>query len=280
MRCKLCGASSDLAFTKAGHSLYECSSCGFLFVHPLPDAATIEMHYSSHYYDEEARYYGVDSAVMQMWVRRLAAIEKHLKVGASRTILDVGCATGVFLGVAAQRGWNAYGVEGSRFAAAQAAQKLGCERIACSDFLSYEAPTRFSALSAWAVLEHVGDPLGFLHKANALLETCGVFSLSTVNTASLNRWVFGKRWRYFTPPEHLVYFNRQNLCGALCETGFDLLEIRTSFNYRAVLDGLHRCSRRLTKPDPLIKLLLLAPKLVSQWLGWGDIVEIWARKSD
>jgi 2-polyprenyl-3-methyl-5-hydroxy-6-metoxy-1,4-benzoquinol methylase len=264
MRCKLCSAQSDLAFTKDDYNIYKCRSCSFLFVHPMPDAS---------------RSHSSTRTATQKWVRRLETIEKHRAEDDGKTILDVGCATGDFLEAAAQKGWNIYGIEHSPFAADQAKQKFGNAKIVCSDFLSYKSSAKFTALSAWAVLEHVGEPQAFLQKANALLENHGIFALSTVNVNSLNRWIFGKRWRYFMPPEHLVYFNLDNLRWALRKAGFDLLELETNFSYQSALDGLQRGNRGLAEPNLPIKLLLSAPKVMSQWLHWGDIVEVWARKS-
>ena len=122
--------------------------------------------------------------------------------------------------------------------------------------------------------------MSFLQKAHTLLELNGVFALCTVNTDSLTRRLFRERWRYFIPPEHLVYFNLENLRWALAETGFEILEYRTNFSYRSVLNGLRKGIYPSEKILPAVKLLFFVPKIVSQRLGWGDIVEIWARKLD
>lgn len=273
---------SELIFTKSQYHLFKCHLCGFIFVHPSPDRETIENYYLSQYYENEERYHRINKATQRIWNHRIETIEKYLpdhkKNGSTRSIIDVGCATGFFLQIAQNKGWDSYGVEHSEFATSQAALRIGEGKVHNVNFQEFDTQLKFSALSAWDVIEHVSDPLSFLKKANSLLQDGGTLAFSTVNTASLNHWLFKQYWRYYTPPEHLSYFNLHNIQWALNQTSFEPLEIHTLFNYQAFVDGIKKSHTPYPKPNPLIKLLLFAPRKLSEWVQQGDIIEIWAKK--
>jgi predicted TPR repeat methyltransferase len=280
VKCNICGARSTGFFSKNKYQFYKCSSCGFIFVDPPPEKTEVVHHYSEHYYSEFAdRYQRMDRSTYQNWKKRIGIIEKYLSIDnrPERTIIDVGCATGNFLQVAAQCNWSVFGIEHSIYAARQASERIGKERIYTDDFLEFQKPLRSVALSAWDVIEHVSDPISFLLKANSLLHENGILALSTVNTDSLNHQLFGANWRYYRPPEHLSHFNLDNLRMALNKTGFDVLHYRTQFTYLSFLDGMNPNCR--PQPNNIDKSVLLIPRFLARLTNRGDVIEIWARKS-
>lgn len=282
INCNLCNENAILLYTVNMYQLYNCQTCGFIFVHPDPDNLTIERHYSSAYYQNETRYHKISKAELRLWNQRMGRVEKYISEGTenNKNILDIGCATGVFLKAAQNRGWDIYGVEHSEYAVQQAKDRLGNgKNIYCGSLQNFESEKIFLAISAWDVIEHVTNPLFFLEKVHSLLQDDGIFTFSTVNTSSLNHLLFGQNWRYYTPPEHLSYFNLRNIKQMLNQTGFELLKIRTVFNYQAFLDGINQRQRLSLKSNKFIKALLFPSKIISEWFGYGDIVEIWTKKS-
>jgi 2-polyprenyl-3-methyl-5-hydroxy-6-metoxy-1,4-benzoquinol methylase len=278
--CKLCNSGTSFHFFKIGFDFYECNQCGFIFIHPVPDEGIIQDQYSKEYYENQARYIVPAKNNLEVWSRRIATIEKYLPLqklkDEEKSILDIGCATGIFLEIARNSGWEIYGIEYSDYSAKLAADKLGEERIQNTNFEGYESPRKLTAITAWAVIEHVSAPKSFLEKANMLLEENGILAFSTVNTSSLNGRLFKKRWRYFNPPEHLSFFNLNNIRRILNDTGFDLLEYKTNFVYKNFLAGILKIPP--DTPNLLTKSILIPLKIFSQSLSLGDVIEIWARK--
>src|SRR5215467_14113891 len=107
---------------------------------------------------------------------RLATAARHLSIVtrfvAKGRLLDVGCASGLFLQAARDAGWAVVGVEPSEalFAKAKAAlgesTELHCTTLEHTKF----ATASFDAVTMWDVLEHVPDPLGFLQACASLLK--------------------------------------------------------------------------------------------------------------
>src|SRR5262245_15829759 len=95
-----------------------------------------------------------------------------------------------------QRGVDAHGIEPSRalferFLSGDASfscTTLDDERI---------APGSFAVVTAFDVIEHVSDPVGFLRRAVATLEPGGVFFLSTPDVESPTARLFGRRWHFY-----------------------------------------------------------------------------------
>jgi len=279
-KCKLCNSDTSFHFFRFGFDFYECNQCGFIFIHPVPDEGIIQDQYSKEYYEDQERYLVPAKNNLEVWSRRIATIEKYLPLqklkDEEKSILDIGCATGIFLEIARNSGWETYGIEYSDYAAKLAADKLGQDRIQNTSFEGYESPRKLTAITAWAVIEHVSAPISFLEKANILLDENGILAFSTINTSSLNGRLFKKRWRYFNPPEHLSYFNLNNIRRILNNTGFELLEYNTRFVYKNFLAGISKNPPH--SPNSLTKSMLFPLKIVSQSSALGDVIEIWARK--
>jgi 2-polyprenyl-3-methyl-5-hydroxy-6-metoxy-1,4-benzoquinol methylase len=146
--------------------------------------------------------------------RHLRIVHRYLSPG---RLLDVGCASGMFLRSAADAGWTVVGVEPSKALCAKARETLaGRGEVLCATLQeACLASSSFEAVTLWDVLEHVPDPIKFMSTCAALLRHGGHLFVNVPNLDSLQARVFGPRWPLYLP-EHLNYFNRTSLalCGA------------------------------------------------------------------
>jgi len=145
--------------------------------------------------------------------RHLAIVERFAPVG---RLLDVGCASGLFLRCAARRGWAVVGVEPSLTLCGSARETLADKgEVICATLEdSALPPTSFDAVTLWDVLEHVPDPVDFMRCASRLLKPGGFLFANVPDLDSVQARVFGSRWPLFLQ-EHLGYFNPSSLdlCG-------------------------------------------------------------------
>lgn len=279
--CIICGANSKHYFSREEYTFYRCESCNFEYIHPIPPMEAIKNVYGKDYYSEKDRYSIPHHHQKQNWVRRIQSIEDNLIKSEQEqdkiSILDIGCATGSFLEIAQGKGWNVYGIEPSKFASKIARDRIGSNWVENTTFEQFGTNYQYSTITAWAVLEHVGDPIAFLKKSNSILIENGILAFSTVNTSSLNRKLFNGNWRYYCPPEHLSFFNLKNIRYALDVSGFELINIRTNFVYKNFINSLS------IKPGSRKNFLLRVPlyllKNLTQWFNLGDVIEIIARKN-
>ena len=130
-------------------------------------------------------------------------------------VLDVGCNTGAFLHQLRTQHPDNYDVLGLDVSgpALQHAARLGIPvSAACfDDPAAADAPNGpFDAITFWAVLEHVPDPLSFLHRASSLLRPGGYAFIVVPNARSLAVRLLGARYRYVMA-EHINWFSSASL---------------------------------------------------------------------
>jgi len=128
------------------------------------------------------------------------------------SVLDVGCSTGAFLFQLKTRFPADYEILGNDVAgpALDYAEKKGVPVLRESFFSLSAAGKRFSAITFWAVLEHLASPGDFLRKAAELLEPGGFCFILVPNFESLARRLLGAKYRYIFP-QHVNYFTRDTL---------------------------------------------------------------------
>ena len=224
--CSVCAAPARFFTHKNGCDIYACTACGLAFVHPVPNAAGV---YTQDYFAGAACGFGYvnydqDKAPMAAALRRhLRAIE--VLTPRRARLLDVGAATGVFISLAQQHGFDARGIEISDYAA-QEARRKGLA-VATGTLADLPPSERFDVITMLDVIEHMPDPRRDLALARERLHDGGVLAISTLDAGSAYARLMGRRWNQIAPPEHLHYFNRVALRILLERAGFDVIGVST-----------------------------------------------------
>jgi SAM-dependent methyltransferase len=223
--CPLCGGrGASTRFALSDLPVRECG-CGMVFLYPHPDAAELVEMYGPGYFkgwggggDEDA----AARAVKQLtFSSQLALLAGTVEPG---RVLDVGCATGYFMEVAAAAGWEAYGVEVSEFAASVAAISFG-DRVFQGTLEQAAYPDRhFDLVMLSDLLEHIPEPLPFLREVRRVLAPTGVLMIVTPDVGSLSARIMGRRWSHYHR-EHLHYFSAQTIDRLLGNCGFTVPSI-------------------------------------------------------
>jgi 2-polyprenyl-3-methyl-5-hydroxy-6-metoxy-1,4-benzoquinol methylase len=220
--CPACGCDQFSAFfTKGGRSFWRCTCCGALKQAPLPTLDELAAHYDDSY--RSGQYKGFTEAA-QVKGRtagyRFARIVEHCRLG---RWLDIGCSDGRFVQEARTHGIDAYGVEFSSVAAADARAK-GAPVIQTT-IEDYRPDEPFDTLTAFDVIEHVIDPPAFLRAAHRLLVPEGRLVLTLPNIASLTARLMGRHWYFYVPEEHLHYFDPSSIRRLLDRHGLETLRV-------------------------------------------------------
>ncbi len=153
----------------------------------------------------------------------LRRIDHYAGSGAGKRILDVGAATGFFLNLAREEGWQTSGIEPSD-SAAQIARNKNLD-VKTGILLPETFPSGyFDAITLWDVIEHLPDPKATLGIVHDLLKPGGVLAINTPDASSTWSWLMGKKWHLLCPPEHLSLFTKTAMERLLQASGFELLE--------------------------------------------------------
>jgi 2-polyprenyl-3-methyl-5-hydroxy-6-metoxy-1,4-benzoquinol methylase len=211
--------SGLVACTSLDHGAFgqivACRRCGIRFRSPREDDATILSHYAA---VEDSVYLENEPARAVTFARALDRLERHVPVRGP--LLDVGCYTGVFLGVAAARGWPVCGVEPSRWAA-ETARSRGHDVREGTLATASLPPAHFAVVTMWDALEHYADPVAELRRARALTRPGGYLVLTTMRIDAPVVRLLGRRWPWYMRM-HLSYFTPATVERALTLAGWRL----------------------------------------------------------
>jgi len=254
-----------LGGTPGSWSLYTCSRCRSLFLHPRPVGQGLSDAYRTYYtHHEPAPAVPQGDALVSRLIRgylshrfgaksvssdsigypffraipplrqQLDYFFRHLPARSGR-LLDVGCGNGDFGRRAAVAGWDVTGVEPDQEAASRA-RSAGLS-VHVGSFDSFLGAHRFDAITLSHVIEHVPDPAKALQKARELLVPGGSLWIATPNVAGPGRRWYGIDWRGLEPPRHTVVFTAQALRELLAAQGFvDIRFRRRGRGARYILD--------------------------------------------
>lgn len=218
--------------------LFECKKCKLVTLEPKLSADELEKFYPKEYisfplsisserniFSKIDRQFGVD--------KRVARILRKQKIPGK--ILDIGCATGVFLNEMKNKGWESYGIEPNAFAANYAKDQFGLKITNISFEESNFSGSFFDVITMWDVLEHVISPDWVLQEIYRILKPNGLLVISMPNSDSIDRKIFGKYWAGWDIPRHNNVFNSKNINSYLSKFNFHLEEISSFTGRHGVL---------------------------------------------
>jgi ubiquinone/menaquinone biosynthesis C-methylase UbiE len=194
-----------------------CRTCGLVYVNPRPSNDDVLDIYTA---VEDPLYLAERAGRVLTFEHHLKPMTRFTGPAEGRRLLDVGAYTGVFVEIAAQHGWDAWGVEPSAWAVEQARSR-GLQMVQGTLEEAGFAPHRFSVVTMWDVIEHVSDPAETLRAAWRVLEPGGYLVVHTMDLNSLFARLMGRRWPWFMEM-HLTYFTRDTLRRMLEEAGFSI----------------------------------------------------------
>jgi 2-polyprenyl-3-methyl-5-hydroxy-6-metoxy-1,4-benzoquinol methylase len=224
--CPVNGRPADFYCRKGEAEYYIESTSGVIFQRALPTVARMmeyaDNEYAGGVYREYANARDLKAATVEP---RLAAIKKFT---AGKRLLDVGCATGFLLEVAAAQGFEVTGVEFSTVAISLARPDIR-ERIVHGDVNALiNQKMQFDVSIAFDIVEHVQDPRNFLSDIYDVLVPGGVLALSTPDTGHFLRHLMMSNWPMLQPMQHTVLFSRRALKALLEDCGFVEVSVETA----------------------------------------------------
>jgi ubiquinone/menaquinone biosynthesis C-methylase UbiE len=208
------------------HTIVQCRRCGLVYTDPVPDSRELVSAYQA---VEDPLYVEERIGRVLTFEHHLRPLERMAGAPAGRPLLDVGCYTGVFVEIAGEHGWEAWGVEPSRWAVEQArARDLRVEQGTLQSAALPEGG--FDVITMWDVIEHVPDPRQTLESAGRLLGPGGLVVIHTIDIDSAFARLMGRHWPWLMEM-HLFYFSRKTMRAMLESCGFEVLSDRPQGRY-------------------------------------------------
>lgn len=206
-------AITDSKYGTTG-DIYRCENCGFMQCSGLND--TLEYYESL----EDACYEQGRSERSIQAKKLLKVVHKYRPDG---RLLDIGTGGGALVEEAIKMGYNAEGIEPSKWLQSQA-RKRGLS-VYLGTFPHPELTGPYDVVTMIDVIEHVSNPLELLSGARKVVSKDGIVLVVTPNVNSLMARILGWKWWHFRVA-HIGYFNRETLSIAVDKAGLQLVRMK------------------------------------------------------
>jgi 2-polyprenyl-3-methyl-5-hydroxy-6-metoxy-1,4-benzoquinol methylase len=298
LACALCGGALEpSARSDSRLDLLECGQCGHVMSRAAagPDgdeAALQQPHFGDAFADADDWWTrALDRANGRRVSRWLAP-----RVPPSGRVLEIGPGRGAVLSALVAAGYRVQGLELSPVVARRAAAVSGVPVVVSTleQHARAVAGEAYDAVVGRHVLEHMKEPAASLAAIRRLLRPGGIVHLAVPNIGAPEAALPG--WTGYQP-YHLHYFKPATLAGLLRRHGFAVLVCRTREPFsgwtNAVVNSLRRSAGAGTPPARPRRSLVGAyntaraaigavtwpVRLVQQWSGYGEEIEILARRA-
>jgi SAM-dependent methyltransferase len=280
-------------------TIVRCQKCGLMRTSPRPGPNAIGLYYPADYGPYKGTI-AVPDYNIRGWKSKFVKIGKAVFDAKATALpdlpkgklLEIGCASGSFLHLMAQRGWDVEGIEFSPDAS-ETARKLGY-RVETGAVESIEKPDgQFDLIVGWMVTEHLHDPIASLMKLARWARKDGMLAISVPNAGSFEFKFFGARWYGLHLPNHLYHFEPKTIRDLLDASGWRVTKIQhhrtianivASIGFWLIDHGITRIGSALSafpeRGGRLGAILLFPISFVLALFGQTGRMTIWAEKAD
>jgi 2-polyprenyl-3-methyl-5-hydroxy-6-metoxy-1,4-benzoquinol methylase len=257
VRCPGCGADRARTFLSCdGFSFVRCRKCALVYQDPRPVFDDLRRRYGGQYFSYELENERTFFGLMRLGLRDIGFEQLTAPLGAARTFLDIGCATGMLIESMKNTGWKARGVDLCRESAEYGMAHRGIDIfVGTLEEAAFPAES-FSVVHFSHLIEHVPDPRFFLGEVRRILRPGGFAVITTPNVDGLQARLFRQQWRSAIA-DHLTLYSKRTLDRMIRETGF---AVRRTVTWGGLAVG--------TAP-PVIKKPM---DILAKRLGFGDVV--------
>jgi SAM-dependent methyltransferase len=225
LACPLCVCTEVRLISECtGKSLWRCPGCDVTFLYPHPPL----QEYAAHFQTASLTTDELKGKFEDNRARVLAcvadAIHRRRREG---SILDVGCATGVFLRRHFASGWDRWGVDLSPTAAECAAGdgiQVHSGNLRSADF----PDQRFDVITVLDAFYYFREPQTDLAEISRLLKDHGLLALELPlatsriwrSSSPIGKLLSGSRRPLLSSSDHLYYFTPKSVIALLRRCGF------------------------------------------------------------
>lgn len=191
-------AITDYNYGTTGN-IYKCSRCGFLECPELNDIL-------KHYENLEDLSYEDSRKERLIQMRNIVKTIKQFK--SSGTLLDVGAGSGILIEEALKAGFEACGIEPSKWLYLKA--KESNLPVFLGTFPNKNINGRFDVVTLIDIIEHIPTPLDLIKNISNILKRDGIIVVITPDVGSLAAKLLSWKWWHYRIA-HVGYFNMNTI---------------------------------------------------------------------
>lgn len=222
------------------YEVVTCKQCGLTYTNPRLDSNELNTLYSSNkilggkwvnfpYLFDSSRPDELQDLSKKVVVNTKAhdykfnIIKKFSGAPKGLKLLDVGCGDGLFVFKAQELGYDAFGIDLSIDRVNFGIKEFGLEgRLKVGDISSVPSGVKYDVITLWDVFEHLPSPSKMLQNLRDISHSNTRIYILTMSMTSNTYRLYGKRWYYFVPTQHLYFFNHKTIEMVFNKNGFNL----------------------------------------------------------
>lgn len=218
--CPLChGTDFEPLGEKNGFELVSCGGCGLRFVRDMPSGSELDAFYKQYYANEKNERNATRK--VRRWWRKLLPLKLLARKG---NFLDLGCNIGFAVEAARRLGFKATGYDLSEQAIGLARSAYGqCNFNIGTAQDAASKGVRYDAVLCAEMIEHLTELETLAHALSFLVRPGGILYLTTPDAGRYRTVPQLLAWKEVCPPEHLIYFGRDQITRFLRNAGFEVL---------------------------------------------------------
>ncbi len=218
--CSVCGKVEYRPLHREGRfQMVQCYACQCIYLNPRPTSESLLRFYQHYLPEDESSVEAWQRMMKPIFQRAANLLEQYQKRG---RLLDVGAGFGFFLSEMKGRGWEVAGVEISQKAIDYARNVLGLTmHEGTLEQIGFPENT-FDAVSGFYVIEHLPQPMEFLHGCYRILKPRGLLLLRYPHTTPIKNLLrfFGIENRLYDLPAHVSDFSPGMIQQCMEKAGF------------------------------------------------------------
>ena len=263
---------------------------GFLQVSPIPSVSELNAYYAKKYYQNPsvatyALSYSHDELQLHAEICKMTNQIFTIQFpNSDKSLYDIGCGEGFFMQGLMNCGWTVYGVDYS-IAGIEKHNPRVAPYVSIGDAITdiescIESHKRFNLINLGNVLEHVPDPIALLDRIQKLLLPDGLLRIVVPNDSSELQALLQQQgdlnFEWVHPPDHLSYFNFDNLPLVLEATGFKVVNMLADFPIELFLTNEHsnyihdRCKGKAAHASRVMISKLIYQRGLDNYIKWSE----------
>lgn len=239
---------THLLVKKNSFNVVQCNGCGLVYLNPrlgedeLAELYNVSANSTVERITVSQREAKHDVHKIKKFKKAINLLKKHKRD--TQNIFDLGCSTGIFLGMVAKEGWTPYGSDVN-------CNLVEKNQVSYGDRVKIQAGNRidfpdqyFDAVTLFDSIEHMPNPISTLKEVARVVRDDGLVVISTPNVDGLfPRLTFYllcktiSAWEHPTPPGHVFQFSKRTLHKTLKKAGFEWIDSRNFESFRPYTVG-------------------------------------------
>ena len=229
----LCDTNNTrLLVKKNSFNVVQCKGCDLVYLNPRLNGTELAELYNLSQGSNVERIsisqkdLGHDAYKINKFQIAISLLKRHKRD--IQNVFDLGCSTGIFLGMIAKEGWAPYGSDVNR-------NLVEKNQMSYGDQVKLQAGNRidfpgqyFDVVTLFDSIEHMPNPISTLKEVARVVKDDGLVVISTPNVNGLFPRLtfyllckpFGA-WEHPTPPGHVFQFSKKTLRKTLEKAGFE-----------------------------------------------------------